>query len=122
SDRYLKALVRYIHLNPVKAAITDRPEDYRWSSHRAYLRADEYTWLTTDYALRKFGDDAGTALKQFQEYVLAGIGIEEEIDFEAGCSEGMLGDDDFVESVRECLEASCAVCTPSVELGDLLQS
>lgn len=83
SDRYLKDLVRYIHLNPVKAAMTARPEDYRWSSHRAYLRTDTYTWLTTDYTLRKFGDETGVAIKQFQEYVLAGIGIDEEIDFEA---------------------------------------
>ena len=37
SERYLSELVRYIHLNPVRAGIVTRPEDYQYSSHRAYL-------------------------------------------------------------------------------------
>ena len=37
SERYLSELVRYIHLNPVRAGIVSRPEDYKYSSHRAYL-------------------------------------------------------------------------------------
>jgi len=37
SDRYLFALVRYIHLNPVRAGLTADPGAYRWSSHRAFL-------------------------------------------------------------------------------------
>ncbi len=36
-DAYLSELVRYIHLNPVRAKMVRRPEDYVWSSHRAYL-------------------------------------------------------------------------------------
>jgi REP element-mobilizing transposase RayT len=34
ADRYLLALVRYIHLNPIRAGIARVPEDYHWSSHR----------------------------------------------------------------------------------------
>jgi putative transposase len=37
TDRYLLALVRYIHLNPVRAGLTADPAAYRWSSHRAYM-------------------------------------------------------------------------------------
>ncbi len=37
SERYLAELVRYIHLNPVRANMVTRPEDYEYSSHRAYL-------------------------------------------------------------------------------------
>ena len=33
--RYLLACMRYIDLNPVRASIVARPEDYRWSSYRA---------------------------------------------------------------------------------------
>src|SRR5690242_1305208 len=36
-DEYLLSLIRYIHLNPVRAGIADRPEAYEWSSHRAFL-------------------------------------------------------------------------------------
>lgn len=37
SDRYLSELVRYIHLNPVRAGMVKRPEQYNYSGHRAYL-------------------------------------------------------------------------------------
>lgn len=37
SDRYLLALVRYIHFNPVRAGLTADPAAYPWSSHRVYL-------------------------------------------------------------------------------------
>lgn len=33
SERYLLACMRYIEMNPVRAAIVDSPADYRWSSH-----------------------------------------------------------------------------------------
>lgn len=34
---YLKVLLRYIHRNPVKGMICERPEDYLWSSWREYI-------------------------------------------------------------------------------------
>jgi putative transposase len=30
--------VNYIHLNPVRAGLVERAEDYRWSSARCWLR------------------------------------------------------------------------------------
>jgi putative transposase len=35
TDRYFFTCMRYIELNPLRAGIVGRPEDYRWSSHRA---------------------------------------------------------------------------------------
>lgn len=32
-DRYLTALIRYIHMNPVRADLVARPEDWPWSSY-----------------------------------------------------------------------------------------
>ena len=37
AERYLLELVRYIHLNPVRAGFTKGAEDYPWSGHKAYL-------------------------------------------------------------------------------------
>ena len=34
SERYLLACSRYIELNPVRAGLARRPQDYRWSSYR----------------------------------------------------------------------------------------
>lgn len=39
-DAYFATLVRYIHWNPVKAGICERPEQYPWSSCRGLGRAD----------------------------------------------------------------------------------
>ena len=36
-ESYLLQLVRYIHLNPVRAGLIDDVKDYRWCSHGAYL-------------------------------------------------------------------------------------
>ena len=34
TDEYFLQTSRYIHLNPVKAKMTEHPEDYKWSSYR----------------------------------------------------------------------------------------
>jgi REP element-mobilizing transposase RayT len=36
-DAYLLELIRYIHLNPVRAGMVNEPEQYSYSGHRAYL-------------------------------------------------------------------------------------
>ena len=36
-ERYLLTAVRYIELNPVRAALVQKPEEYRWSSAAAHL-------------------------------------------------------------------------------------
>lgn len=46
SERYLFALVRYIHLNPVRARLIANPESYPWSSHRTYLGDPGPRWLS----------------------------------------------------------------------------
>ena len=53
-DRYLGALIRYIHLNPVRGGLVDRPEKYAWSSDRHYRRGSGPEWLDADSVLRRF--------------------------------------------------------------------
>jgi len=49
SDLYLIHLSRYIHLNPVEAGITAKPEDYEWSSYAAYLKTVKRpSWICYD--------------------------------------------------------------------------
>ena len=36
-DEYLLQLIRYIHLNPVRAGMVKEPEQYDYSGHRAYV-------------------------------------------------------------------------------------
>ena len=36
-DKYVLEASRYIHLNPVKANMVKKPEEYKWSSYRMYI-------------------------------------------------------------------------------------
>jgi putative transposase len=37
-EQYLETALRYVSLNPVRARLVRRPQDWRWSSTRAHLR------------------------------------------------------------------------------------
>ncbi len=45
---YLLAAVRYVELNPVRAGIVDKPEEYPWSSTRAQMRRQSHLELDLD--------------------------------------------------------------------------
>ena len=96
---YLKELVRYIHLNPVRAKMVNDPSLYPWSSHQAYFNND-FTWLAKDTVLKKFGETRSLARDAFQHYVYSGIGVDCGIDFEKGNSGGILGSEEFIEDLK----------------------
>ena len=79
-ENYLTRLIRYIHLNPFRAGLVKRPEDYRWSGHNAYLRTDPVSWLEQDYVLEKYSEGRDIAISGYNEFIHAGIGNEPEID------------------------------------------
>jgi hypothetical protein len=62
-EDYLLELVRYVHLNPVRAGIVQEPGDFRWSSHRAYLLPQPPPWLQVHSVLEFLG--GRTAYQQF---------------------------------------------------------
>ncbi len=99
ADSYLLELIRYIHLNPVRAGMVRRPEEYPWSSHSSYLEAaPRPPWLTADWALAQFAGQAGPAAERFKRFVNDGLGEGHRDDFHRGSFEGRaLGDDTFIE-------------------------
>jgi REP element-mobilizing transposase RayT len=68
-DRHLMELVRYIHFNPVRANMVERPSQYRWSSHRGYLAKQGVPWLTRDQVLQYFGHTAGAARSRYRAFM-----------------------------------------------------
>jgi len=57
SDQYLLELIRYIHLNPVRANLVADPANYSYSSHRAYSGlVAAPPWLTLDWGQSQFED------------------------------------------------------------------
>jgi REP element-mobilizing transposase RayT len=69
ADSYLLTLIRYIHLNPVRAAIVSDPADYPWSSHHAYLGKNRPTWLTTGFTRQLLGGDAVDAAERYRKFM-----------------------------------------------------
>jgi REP element-mobilizing transposase RayT len=72
SDRYLSELVRYIHLNPVRAKMVRKAEAYAYSSQHAYLGTQPVGIVDVDPVLRLFGARKNEARKNFAKYVAAG--------------------------------------------------
>lgn len=65
-ETYLLELIRYVHLNPVRAGIVEHPDEDRWSSHRVYAGIEKKpVFLDTAFVLKDFG---GTASERRQAY------------------------------------------------------
>lgn len=75
-ETYLLELVRYIHLNPVRAKIVKSLKDsdkYRYSGHSALMGKTERKFQDTKYVLRRFGGKVPAARKAYRAYVEKGI-------------------------------------------------
>jgi DNA-binding transcriptional ArsR family regulator len=68
-DSYLRELVRYIHLNPVRAKIVRNGSDYPWSSHHAYTGGACPRWLTTEQVLAQFGPTRQSARRHYVKFM-----------------------------------------------------
>jgi len=98
SDRYLSELVRYIHLNPVRARMVGKPEDYEYSSHRAYLGMAPNRIVDVDSVLRHFGVKKEIARQRFRKFVAAGLKQGHRKEFYDSNEEQILGTDEFVDA------------------------
>jgi len=69
TERYALVLARYIHRNPVKAAMVGSPEDYPWSSYPCYVgKLPKWEWLDTEWLLKMFHHDPSQARVLLQEF------------------------------------------------------
>jgi hypothetical protein len=100
ADSYLLELVRYIHLNPVRAEMVDDPREYKWSGHRAYLGIEALPWLETDWVLSQFGKRQKTCQQRYEAFVLAGVNEGHRSEFQHGSEDGqVLADDRFLNQI-----------------------
>ena len=104
-DSYLLELSRYIVLNPVRARLVGRPEDYPWSSFAACLgKAPVPAFLVVDWLLGQFAGDRRAATEAYAGYVREGIGRPGPWSRLKGGA--VLGGDGFVAQVRRRLSGS----------------
>ncbi|MFT4888472.1 MAG: putative transposase [Pseudohongiellaceae bacterium] len=75
ADSYLRELVCYIHLNPVKAGMIEdshQLERYRWTGHAAAFGRYSQPWHDVQAMLTHFGNSKETARDNYRQFVLQG--------------------------------------------------
>lgn len=100
-DEYAKELSRYIHLNPVRAGVVSRPEEYEWSSYRNYIGKSKSTWHTTDFILGYFDKNILSGRKKYQQFTEDGIGREDISPLQATVASTLLGSTGFIKEITE---------------------
>jgi REP element-mobilizing transposase RayT len=97
NERYFTAMCHYIHGNPLRAGLTKRLPDYRWSSYQVYADKNHHLpWLTTDLVLGMYGGSPKRFIREQQLY------FQEDTDLLRDLRHGLyLGSEEFSE---ECVE------------------
>ena len=75
-DVYLKELVRYIHLNPLRAKIVKdlkALKQYQWCGHSVLMGKVEAGFQDTAYVLRLFGQTTRVARRGYESFVSKGV-------------------------------------------------
>ena len=95
---------RYIHLNPVRAGIVRKPQDWPWSSYPGYHYANRtLEWVTYDDVLREFGRAPGAARAAYRRFVRQGMAEGCESPWEGAIGGLVVGSDRFLARVKKIL-------------------
>jgi len=116
-DTYFKELVRYIHLNPLLAHVTDiqKLDSYPYTGHSSILDKVTNSWQDVDGVLGLFADKISLARRRYRSFVKKGVNQGKRQDLTVGglmrsqggwtatlfqkSNERILGDSDFVKRV-----------------------
>jgi putative transposase len=145
-DAYLLELVRYIHLNPLRAGLVqglDGLDSYPYSGHSTLMGGDHHSWQETEWILGFFGKSRDLARQSYRLFVEQGIAQGRRHDLAGGglirsaggweglkqkreegtyqrSDERILGDSDFVSQVlsktEETIKKSHALRSGGMDL------
>jgi hypothetical protein len=102
-ESHLLELCRYLVLNPVRAGLCAKPEEWPWSSYRASAGfAPVPLFLSTGWVLSQFAETGGEAAVRYRTFVRDGLGRDP---FSGLQAQVLLGGEEFVSRHREELEA-----------------
>lgn len=147
---YLKELVRYIHLNPLRAGVVKTLEEldgYRYCGHGLLMGKFQNDWQETKSVLTLFANRDSTARVRYRTFVEAGVSAARRPDLVGGglvrstggwqavqglrkdatlkkSDERILGDSQFVEEVlaraEEALHRKYELATRGVGIDELM--
>ncbi len=105
TQRYFLTCCRYIELNPVRAGIANRPEEYRWSSHCFYALGREDPLLTAHNEYQVLGENDAERQQAYRDLFCSHVdekGLEE---IRGAVNRGWpLGSERFKDQIEKALE------------------
>lgn len=121
-DSYLLELSRYIVLNPVRAGMVQKPDEWPWSSYLAISgKVPVPSWLKVDWLLSCFSSTKSAARIKYQLFVESGRNKKNpwtDLKYQI-----YLGSDDFISKVVSYVDTKMDLTDiPSVHVPDLTAS
>ena len=103
-DIYLLELSRYVHLNPVRANMVEKPEQYPHSSYASYVGTSTDSFVTTSSVLDMVSTKVHERRKRYREYVERVVAGGCESPFKAVYGGIILGSTDFIKDALSRIE------------------
>jgi len=105
SERYLLACMVYLDLNPVRAGIVPRAQDYPWSSHAHYIGLRNDRLVTPHALVWELGNTPFARESRYRELVQAGVSPEQRMALGRSVTSGWaLGDARFIAGLQRKTE------------------
>ena len=138
-ETYLLELIRYIHLNPLRAGLVEDLETlelYPWCGHAEILGQNRKSELAADWVLSLFSQNVKTARQQYQQFVADGVKLGKRPELIGGglqrsragqanqddphlYDERVLGSGDFVQQLQDNELLDCSK-QPKTTLHELM--
>jgi len=99
ADRYLLELSRYLHLNPVRAGLVKRPEEYLYSSYRFYIMREKKEIVHRDRIWGMISGDGRNGALKYKKFVEEAFGKDLENPQKRVYGGVILGGDKFIQNV-----------------------
>jgi REP element-mobilizing transposase RayT len=100
-EGYFLEACRYVVLNPVRAGLVSRVEDWTWTSYRSTAGlAPQPEWLTTQLVL---GTWPAARWQAYRRFISAGI-LDNDITLTIRSDAPIVGSDEFVAAHRDVIE------------------
>lgn len=104
-DAYLMEVSRYIELNPVRAKIVERPEDYPWSSYTSHAYGKKNPLIEDHVYYELLGKTEEERQTRYREFVKEGL-KEKPIEIRQSVVSGRgYGSEVYLQKVEETIKA-----------------
>jgi len=102
TNSYLLACSRYVDLNPVRARLVSRPEEFPWSSFRALAGLADSNWLDASPCYLALGESSEDRQKRYRDFVGCAVD-EQQLEFlrNAVRRNQLTGSGDFVTAMED---------------------